>query len=381
TEKLSYDINWFGGLIKYGISNDSLQLILDTAYDKIINPNLTLKNCFEIKSGSQYGLFNYKTREVLKPQFEVIFPSNEANKQTAYGLLDHKWYAIDFDNITKPYLFAYNPNPSLRTLNFDVDDINQSIMYDSYWREYEDEPNIGRGVVLIPSYLAYLGLMEDDYTDVILAHQANRIDFGTDAAEVKLIEEKSISDQVKAFFFSLYEYGIDARGYESSHKKMVVSNQKLNTFDSEEILGLNSYDYFCEEGDYKFINDSILEVKFNTRQYEYKQQKYAFETRYEYYHINKVGFLQKLRSNRYYDFTKFIIIENYHLEGCFAWELTDPEYMQDYNMWIADHLSIEDLDMMRNEIFADYGYKFKSEEWKDYFSSKYWYKPLYDDVN
>ena len=35
---------------------------------------------------------------------------------------------------------------------------------------------------------------------------------------------------------------------------------------------------------------------------------------------------------------------------------------------------------MRNEIFADYGYRFKSDEWLSYFATKDWYKPRYDDV-
>jgi hypothetical protein len=51
------------------------------------------------------------------------------------------------------------------------------------------------------------------------------------------------------------------------------------------------------------------------------------------------------------------------------------------NIWITEHLSIEDLDLMRNEIFADYGYKFQTEKWQKYFGEKSWYKPLYDDVN
>lgn len=40
----------------------------------------------------------------------------------------------------------------------------------------------------------------------------------------------------------------------------------------------------------------------------------------------------------------------------------------------------EDLAVMRNEIFASYGYKFKSKRWQDYFAQKYWYVPRYDDV-
>lgn len=39
-----------------------------------------------------------------------------------------------------------------------------------------------------------------------------------------------------------------------------------------------------------------------------------------------------------------------------------------------------ELDIMRNEIFADYGYIFKSDKWKKHFESQSWYKPRFNDV-
>ena len=39
------------------------------------------------------------------------------------------------------------------------------------------------------------------------------------------------------------------------------------------------------------------------------------------------------------------------------------------------HLSKKELRLMRNEIFADYGYIFKSYELQDYFNQKKWYSP------
>ena len=36
---------------------------------------------------------------------------------------------------------------------------------------------------------------------------------------------------------------------------------------------------------------------------------------------------------------------------------------------------------MRNEIFAEYGYRFKTEKWRKYFSKKDWYNPRSDNVD
>ncbi|RZS93059.1 YARHG domain-containing protein [Aquimarina brevivitae] len=40
----------------------------------------------------------------------------------------------------------------------------------------------------------------------------------------------------------------------------------------------------------------------------------------------------------------------------------------------------ENLPIIRNEIFAAYGYEFKSKKWQDFFSKKVWYKPISNDV-
>ena len=42
--------------------------------------------------------------------------------------------------------------------------------------------------------------------------------------------------------------------------------------------------------------------------------------------------------------------------------------------------SLWELKVMRNEIFARHGYKFKSEEMRKYFDKQKWYEPKYDDV-
>jgi len=45
-----------------------------------------------------------------------------------------------------------------------------------------------------------------------------------------------------------------------------------------------------------------------------------------------------------------------------------------------DLLKPEDLDYMRNELFAHYGYKFKSTKWNYIFEDKPWYQPKLDEV-
>jgi len=46
----------------------------------------------------------------------------------------------------------------------------------------------------------------------------------------------------------------------------------------------------------------------------------------------------------------------------------------------AGHPALQNLKIMRNEIFARYGYKFKTKDMADYFGAKAWYVPQYEDV-
>ena len=50
-----------------------------------------------------------------------------------------------------------------------------------------------------------------------------------------------------------------------------------------------------------------------------------------------------------------------------------PEDLKEKSLW--------ELKIMRNEIFARHGYKFKSEEMKSYFDKQKWYEPKYNNVN
>jgi len=47
----------------------------------------------------------------------------------------------------------------------------------------------------------------------------------------------------------------------------------------------------------------------------------------------------------------------------------------------AGYPALQNLKIMRNEIYARYGYKFKTKDMIDYFGTKEWYTPQYDDVS
>ncbi|CAN0536461.1 unnamed protein product, partial [Scytosiphon promiscuus] len=137
---------------------------------------------------------------------------------------------------------------------------------------------------------------------------------------------------------------------------------------------------YCGAQSVKFVNDQTIEVLDLIWEDE-GFENYSQLNKYKYFRINEQGEINKLESDRFFDFTKFIELKEYHFRGCFAKTREGENLIGDENLIVTKHLSIEDLDIMRNEIFAEYGYIFKSEKWENYFNQKGWYNPVYDNVD
>jgi hypothetical protein len=112
-----------------------------------------------------------------------------------------------------------------------------------------------------------------------------------------------------------------------------------------------------------FINDTLLEVMSEEVEYDViTVEEKVSNTRYNYYIINTDGFC-KVAKGRISGARLFPQTSN---------RILDISELKNYQK--------ADLDIMRNEIFADHGYIFKTEKWKRYFDKQHWYSPLYNDV-
>lgn len=377
--KKGVDFNFEYDKYIYGIANDSLDIILNVEYDKIYNPNMTLNECFEIKKDNKIGLFNYNSQVILKPQFDFILPSLDSD--LAYGYKNNKWHIIR-PNLENPEIeVTVKPEDIEEVLSFNVNKLTDKMMHATNYEYYEDDSNEGNDVFIVPSYMEYLKLSnQNQYLDVINKQNEYEV-FGIESLEFKTKESKSLSEKLTSFFVTLYETGVDGRGYSLEKEQIIVYNSNINKLNSFPLLEKYDSNNYCEIYDYKLLNNNLLEIRNSIHEYSLEDTNniYNFETRYSYVKINEEGTLSNLTSNRYFDFTKFVFINKNYFKGCFA---KLKEYDDDgSNLWRYDHLSIADLDLMRNEIFADYGYVFKSEKWINYFKNKSWYTPKYENVD
>jgi len=381
--KYNYHHEQFDGSIKYGLTDDSLRNLLPIIYDKIYNPNLVIKDCFEIKKDGKVGLYNYKTGQMMNTRFDYIMPEKAYISNTAYGHSSGEWFRIESSNLSNAVSANFDPKPIFKTINFNIHDLGNSMMYDSYYDEtIMNDPIEGQGVVVVPSYLEFFGLTKEYFSGVILPTQNRASDFGVESAKIKTSQATSISERIMSYLISFYEKGIGGREYYNESKKLLVYDVPNNRGTSVEVQKYFNHSSPCSQRSTRFVNDSILEVKVVIESYQnVNMLDYDFETQFEYYQIHNDGSVTPLKSNRHFDFTKFIVIDENQFRGCFAKFMEDSESDEKHNIWTYQHLSIEDLDIMRNEIFAEYGYRFKSEKWQEYFGQKTWYEPKYDDVN
>lgn len=373
----------FTGRYKYGIVDDSLKPILDCEYDKIYNPNITVMDCMEIKKGKEVGLYNFVTNQIFMPEFEFIVPSSKAPNNIAYGYKAGEWYKIENSKTIQVSKTDFSPVETFKTLSIDVHNLKGNYFHLSYSNERYYEEG-GSGVFVTPSYLEYFDVMEEICEDIVVPEQENGQ--GTTDLTIQTDTTKSITDKIISFVVSFYTRGVDARDYAQNSKQVIVYNEEKGVFDKQMLITrYDSYDNYCHTEGYKFINDTLIEVLSSslTDSAVTLERRYDYENTYTYRLITKAGSIKDLHNNRYYNFTKYFVINESYFKGCYSrWrEDTDEKSADDYNVWVSEHLTIDDLDLMVNEIYAEYGLKFKTAKWQTYFSQFSWYKPQNNNVD
>ena len=141
----------------------------------------------------------------------------------------------------------------LKSLTLRTEDLGESVLFNSYFQFYDDEIVSGEGVLVVPSFYEKFELMPASfYDDIVLSERPEEV--GLEAAEIKTSKDKSIIDEVKAFFISVYEHGVNARPYIIEQEKMVTYDPKTISFNTVQFPTPDQYGYLCKEFEQKIIN-------------------------------------------------------------------------------------------------------------------------------
>ena len=381
---------------RFGLGDTKGNIILPMEYDRIGNPGMIADDYMEICKSGKYGLYNYASKSLIKPEYDIIYPSG-IMEYVAIGQKGNQLFKIYADGKSKAFPKEQNP-PSYSQL-LKRYRYNAESDYYGLWTETlalkevdltSDYYAFGSAIIVTPSYLTRLPFMPDYCASV----SPEWSEFGDDSLDISVTNTRNHGENA-AMLTSFYQYVAEARGSVSqakylttvSKKNTVKASRKLFSFDDYMLMNVCSENAAIPK--VRFLNDSLVEVK-NYKENTSPGIPYQWYTCYEYYSIGRDGSIKDL-GNGIFPMTASIKLNKTHFSGCFSRGMEEDEIMHsepyDEDMGgipiyaYTDHLSAEDLAYMRNEIYARHGMKFKNPEVTALFSTFKWYKPKYGNVD
>ncbi|HEV8512062.1 MAG TPA: YARHG domain-containing protein, partial [Cyclobacteriaceae bacterium] len=224
------------------------------------------------------------------------------------------------------------------------------------------------GIIIYPSFVKDFGITAIANDNVMLKQNDYA---GTSNTEIRFEKVESISDRLFGLVSFFMEAGVSGRDYHSQQNNLIVVNKNLNKLRQQKIISYEIYHVPCgTDWQYKKIGPGLYESNDGIGTYNY-------------YKIMPDGNIEQLETVRSYNFTKFVNIDESYFRHCQYESLkyNEPQGGPIPNVVVTQGISMDELDIMRNEIFAEYGFIFKSPKWKKYFESKPWYKPQHDNVD
>jgi hypothetical protein len=221
-----------------------------------------------------------------------------------------------------------------------------------------------------------LGILPKFNDNFITGTTGNLYQIGSDFLEVKGERPFSISEILSGFITAVESRFTGGRGYFYIEQKVSLIDQRKNIISSLQIR--NGRDFT-----FKRIKDSLYQythlINFDVTLEENPNNFIAEQNLPFYGYFTYDGWkMEQLSSNRRFAFTKFVEIDSSFLVGDFdVWDFKTGQSSK------SDFVSMATLELMRNEILAEYGFIFKNQEQIDRYKYEQWYEPKtesYDEV-
>lgn len=376
------------GSYKVGLVNELNETIIPIKYDKIYNMGGVAPNLMEVEVDGKLGAYDIVGNELLKAEFDGIYPCNnvknawvQVRKGDLFGWLRTSGeVSLDTMSHYNKALFKAQSVANLLT-NWSFDSNSETLIpIFKTQRTFQKDSRVQQEALLVlPSYLYQLGLVPEfrtEWSPFVRNGPGN----GETTATIETARKTGNNQTVISAF---KQYIADPRGYYEERNDIITVNEKMEKID---VLSIEHYGIqgpCSPDIRFRFIDDNTLEVMMIKAAHH---PTYTMMTTYTYHHISANGKISSIDVKGLYPFTRILKITDFYFKGCFSRDLTEEERAtvkeDDYlNFANLEHLTIDDLDVMRNEIYAAHGYIFTKKKWQDYFAKQAWYTPQFKNVD
>lgn len=344
-----------------GLVSPQQKEIIPPMYDLVHNIGGTFPNLIEVEKDHKHGFYDLNGKIVLPVIYDQVFPVKDdehlaaLRKDDDYYWLKNDFTVSDKTDLKIADIVSNLKQPDSYTLKNDTtDNITE-------FNSHENHSSLR----IPPSYLVDLNILPAIKCFKNPLRKNVYFDDASSLYIVKLDQKPADNGNwLTAAFYSIRDYFLGGRSEFYDTKNVIIVDKKRNQVFAHDI----QIDYTpdgsdapvkCSEYEIRNVNDSLFEVKATANVYielpGVTDPDISEAPVYHYLFI-KNNKLKEINCNRIFSFTKFVKMDDSYLHGCYA-----------YKNEQTDYLKPEYLRYMKNEIFADYNYKFKDTLWSQSF--------------
>nr|WP_294947283.1 YARHG domain-containing protein [uncultured Mucilaginibacter sp.] len=362
---------------KMGLVNPELKEVIPVEYDLIHNIGGTVDGLIEVEKQGKKGFYDMAGKLIVPVKYDQLLPLTD-DENLALLKNGSDYFYLKKDSTITDKLVDFKvadilPKVKHYASSFTLDDkTNQNIM------EYNSR-NEATALVVSPSYLVEWQFLDKflNFSNPLRKLMAMEGEEGGDNSETVAIsydgEEKDDNNWFQSTFYSVVENYLNGRGDLYESKKLLIVDKKQNRvlgFDPKYLGGDEGGGIRgeCRENHLKAINDSLFEYKTTASLYQDLLDSTHSLSEGPFYHYIQIknGKLVALKTRREFP-TQFVKLDDSYLQGCYLISPIDGKGKDKR----IDHTTEEILQVMKNEIYASYRYRFKSARWNEVFQYKF----------
>ena len=373
---------------KMGLVGPDQKEIIPVEFALIHNISATFDNLVEVEKDHKRGFYDLAGKNVLPVEYDGIYPVSDAQSIAVLKKGDDLfWLKNDYSVSEKTNLKMADIITNIKkTGPFNMTGAG---LGDKNIMEFNSR-DIPGSIYIAPSYLVDLNLI--DPIKQFKNPLRKRVEYD-DVSKQYLVQpaintRDAGNNWLTATFYKIRDYFLGGRSEFYEKKNMVLTDAKRNKVYTADISVNNVKEEnsdgmgegaVCDVNLIKALSDSLFEIKSGSNLYAelYDSTKTIAGGVYYHYFTIKNGKLVNLRNDRVFGFTKYVKMNDSYLKGCY--NISEGREYKNLKYHTVNTITPEMLTYMKNEIYADYKYRFKDKRWQSVFMD--WYQMDDDKTN